>query len=142
MTWETIPLRGSGVTVSWKLPGGKGASRQLRVQIGSGVARAMGLSRGDKVVAQRDRIAGKLRLLVAKPKDHGARAVHWRQSAKAEMCHVFVPLLDVEQDDKPAQTVSYEVASGELIVKLPHWAVDRIVQVSRPAIPLRQDKVA
>lgn len=142
MTWETIPLRGASVTVSWRVPGGRGCNRQLCITISSGVCEAIGLRRGGRVVVQRDRFAGKLRLLLADDKADGGRRPAWKRTKNADVAVVFVPLKDVTLDkNQPAQLVACEPKPGELVVRLPHWACP-IAQVSRPAMPFSGERVA
>lgn len=105
MTWETIPLRGGSVSASWRFPGGKGAGRQLCLTISSGLCEAIGLRPGRRVVVQRDRIAGKIRLTVVDERVPGARSPRWKPSAVANVCMLWVPLLDVEvAENKPAKS--------------------------------------
>jgi hypothetical protein len=133
MTWETVPFRGRSITVSWRKPGGIGAKFQLSITIGSGACDAMGLRQGQRVVVQRDRVGGKMRLLVA-PDDGtpGARRPTWKRSKNAVVAVVFVPMPDVRLDNKkPAQHVAHDVAPGELTLRLPHWACP-LVRISHP----------
>lgn len=125
MTWETIPLRGGSVSASWRHPGGKGARRQLCLTISSGLCDAAGLTPGKRVVVQRDRAIGKLRLAVVAEKVTGARCPQWKKSAVADLCMVWVPLQDVDlRENKPAKSVQHELAAdGSLVVRLPSWAL-------------------
>jgi hypothetical protein len=125
MTWETIPLRGSGVSVAWRRPGGQGAGLQLALTLSSGVCAAMGAAPGCRIVVQRDRMAGKLRIAVAQPHEDGARKLTWKATKFLHCATLFIPLRDVQEhvrEQKPAQTCRYEVAPGEVIIKLPAWA--------------------
>lgn len=135
MTWETVPMRGASVSVSWRKPGGLGARFQLAITVASGVCAAMGLRPGLRVVPQRDRVAGKMRLLVTDQDVDGARRPTWKRSKRAEVAAIFVPMPDVRLDtQKPAQNVAHEVAPGELIIRLPHWACP-LVRVSQNTAP-------
>ena len=105
----------------------------------------MGAARGKRVVVQRDRMAGRLRIALASETDDGARLMAWKRSKNSECATLFVPLKDVAeiiQAPKPAQTCRYEVGNGELIIKLPTWACPPVQMPSaaRPAIPLRESR--
>lgn len=146
MTWETVPLRGSGVSIAWRKPGGQGAGFQIALTISSGVCAAMGAEPGTMIVVQRDRAAGKLRLLVGTSADDGARRMTWKETKNSRCAQLFVPLKDVQQvlrEQKPAQTCGYEVERGSLTISLPHWACP-LIQVSggARAIPLRDGRAA
>lgn len=125
MTWETIPLRGGSVSASWRFPGGQGAGRQLCLTISSGLCEAIGLRPGRRVVVQRDRSAGKIRLTVVDEPVSGARNPRWKPSARANVCTLWVPLLDVEvAENKPAKSAQHEIAAdGSLVIRLPSWAL-------------------
>lgn len=125
MTWETIPLRGGSVSASWRFPGGKGARRQLCLTISSGLCDAVGLAPGKRVVVQRDRVIGKLRLAVVAEKVTGARCPRWKKSAVADVAVLWVPLPDVVlRENRPAVSVQHEIAAdGALVIRLPSWAL-------------------
>lgn len=141
MTWETIPLRGGSVSVSWRLPGGKGAGRQLCITVSSGVREAMGMARGDRVIVRRDRERGRLLLLPARAAGKGlcwpdgARAPRWRCTRNSLVMQVWAPLLDVTLErDMPAQSVAMALTDGGLELRLPHWACPLVkVTVGRAA---------
>lgn len=137
--WERVKTqlgRGDSVTVSWRIPGGR-ATPALAVSLSKSVCQALGLRKNEKgqpvqrVIVERDRMAGKLRIGVAPagtPR-HECRHVAWKDGG----CSVGVPLDDVKlSEKKKAQDVPWEVASGWLVVKLPHWACP-LVQVSGKA---------
>lgn len=138
MAWETVVRepggRSFGVTVSWRTPGGR-ATPALALSLGKETCRSLGLVKQAKgqaaarVVVQRDRMAGKLRVVLAttEPPEH-QRAVAW----KSDGCTITVPLDDVKlTENKPAQDVRWEFEGDRtaLIVKLPPWACP-LIQVS------------
>ncbi len=130
MTWETIPLRGNGISVSWRKPGGQGAKLQLALTLSSGVCAAAGFTRDGWVFVQRDRMGGKLRLAVATEATDGARKLVWKASKNSVCGQIFIPLKDVQQtllEPKPAQTCRYDVQQGEVVIRLPPWACPPVV---------------
>jgi hypothetical protein len=139
MTWERIYTqlgRGDSVTVSWRIPGGR-ATPALAVSLSKSVCQRLGLTKNEKgsptqrVIVERDRMAGKLRMRIAPPGSsrHECRHVAWKDGG----CSIAVPLDDVKLSaKKPAQDVSWEVDAGWLVVRLPHWACP-LIQVSGKA---------
>jgi hypothetical protein len=135
MTWERIHTqigRGDTVTVSWRIPGGRGTPT-LCVSISRSVTEKLGLVKGEKnrVIVERNKMAGKVRVGVA-PKNtprHECRHVAWKEGS----CTIPVPLDDVNiKDKKPAQDVAWSIDTGWLVVKLPAWACP-VIQVSGKA---------
>lgn len=133
MGWERITTqlgRGDTVTVSWRTPGGR-STPALTVSLSKSVCAKLGLSKNEKgqpvqrVVVERDRMAGRVRLAVAPqgtPR-HDCRHVAWKDGG----CSVGVPLDDVKlTEKKPAQDVAWEIKDGWLVIKLPHWACPMI----------------
>jgi hypothetical protein len=132
MTWETIRREGGGrscgVTVSWRSAGGR-STACLSVSLGKTTVARFGLVKGTKpaqrVVVQRDRFVGKLRVILAttEPREE-TRSVAW----KGEGCSLSVPLADVTlAENKKAQDVRWEFGKTEygtpcIFLKLPHWA--------------------
>lgn len=130
MTWETVPLRGGSVSVSWRKPGGKGVKQQLCITLSDGLRDAIGLHPGALVVPQRDRIAGSMRLLVVHERVSGARRPRWRMTKRSAIPMLWVPMLDVVLNmDKTAQSVPHSIVDGALVIRLPHWACP-LIQVS------------
>lgn len=132
MTWERIQTqlgRGDTVTVSWRIPGGR-ATPVLSVSMSKSVTKSLGLVKGEKsrVIVERDRMAGKIRIGVAPnitPR-HDCRHATW----KMEGCAISIPLEDVLlKERKPAQDVAWSIDGGWLIIKLPQWACP-IIQVT------------
>lgn len=129
MTWERIQTqlgRGDTVTVSWRIPGGRVAP-VLSVSVSRSVTKSLGLVKGEnsRVIVERDRMAGKVRIGVA-PKStprHDCRHVIWKEGG----CAIAVPLEDVNlKERKPAQDVAWSVDGGWLVIKLPQWACPMI----------------
>lgn len=133
MGWERITTqlgRGDTVTVSWRTPGGR-STPALTVSLSKSVCRRLGLFKNEKgqpvqrVIVERDRMSGKVRLGVAAqgtPR-HDCRHVAWKDGG----CSVGVPLDDVKlTEKKPAQDVAWEITDGWLVIKLPHWACPMI----------------
>ena len=138
MTWERVrteAIRGSGVTVSWRTQGGR-KNPALAVSIGKVVCEKLGLEKGttrlkSRVVVERNRVAGKLRLRLA-PEELRADAVR-HVAWKDKGCTIAVPMDDVKlSEKKPAQDVVWTLEDGWLVVKLPHWACP-IVKISGAA---------
>lgn len=139
MGWERVMTqlgRGDSVTVSWRIPGGR-ATPALAVSLSKSVCQALGLRKNEKgqpvqrVLVERDRMAGKLRIGVAPAgtQRHECRHVAWKDGG----CSVGVPFDDVKlTEKKKAQDVPWEVTGGWLVVKLPHWACP-MIQVSGKA---------
>lgn len=136
MTWERINTqlgRGDTVTVSWRIPGGR-ATPALAVSLSKSVCQRVGLHKNEKgtpaqrVIVERDRMAGKIRIKIAPsgaPR-HECRHVAWKDAG----CSIGIPLDDVKlPGKKPAQDALWEVNDGWLVVKLPHWACP-LIQVS------------
>lgn len=137
--WETVPLRGTGVALAWRKPGGAGAGPALVITISAEVAIAMGLDPSHRIVPQRNRMAGQLRLVVCEGKPPGARRPAWKHTKHVRVPTIFVPMLDVQatlRGTKPREAARFQVAPGVLTISLPAWACPP-VQISRPAIPLR-----
>lgn len=132
MAWETITTqlsgRGGNVSVAWRVPGGR-TSACLAVSMGSTVAAKFGLAKRARVMVQRDRMAGKLRITLAPAGTgrHETRCPAWKGNAAC----ITVPLEDVKlTGTKPAQDVPWEFdADGAIVLRLPHWACP-LIQVS------------
>jgi hypothetical protein len=132
MTWERIETsanRSNGVTVAWRVPNGR-KNPALAISMTKKVAAeiALGSTDNSKVVVERNRMAGKLRIRMA-PEDalaHECRHATWRTGG----CSIAVPFDDVNlKESKPAQEVRWSVEDGWLVIKLPHWACP-MIQVS------------
>lgn len=136
MSWERIQTyvgRGEHVAVSWRISGGR-STPALAVSISRDVCERLGLRKNEKgepvqrVVVERDRMAGKLRLQLAPPGTPRTESRHlaWKDRG----CTVGVPLEDVKlKEKKPAQDCAWLIEDGWLLVKLPHWACP-LIQVS------------
>jgi hypothetical protein len=139
MSWERVvtpPRFADQVTVSWRIPGGR-ATPTLAVSLGRSICERLGLEKNDKgapvprVIVERDRMSGKLRVQRAAPgmSKQESRHVAWKDKA----CTITVPLTDVKlEGKKPAQDVPWSFEDGWLVVKLPHWACP-LIQVSGKA---------
>ena len=127
------PGRGDQVTVSWRKIGGR-QTPALAISLSRSVCERLGLRKNDlgemvqRVVVERDRMAGKVWLQAAPP---GTGRLESRHIAwKDKGCTVAVPLDEVRLDkSKPAQDVVWLIADGWLEVKLPHWACP-LIQIS------------
>lgn len=106
--------RSFGVTVSWRKTSER-ANAVLIVTIGGEVVKQLGLERGQRIVVERDRLAGRL-YLRADPHEG------WKPSWKEGCACVNIPLDDVTSEKRPAQGVAWEIVSGELSLRLPTWA--------------------
>ena len=136
MTWERIQThvgRGEHVAVSWRISGGR-STLALAVSISRSVCDRLGLRKNEpgqpvqRVIVERDRMGGKVRLRLA---PEGAKRTESRHLAwKDRGCTVGIPLDDVKlKEKKPAQDVPWAIEDGWLTVKLPPWACP-LVQVS------------
>jgi hypothetical protein len=132
MTWERVETsasRSNGVTVTWRVPNGR-KNRALAISLTKKVAAeiALGAADNSKVIVERNRLAGKLRIRMA-PEDalaHECRHAAWRSGG----CSIAVPFDDVNlRENKPAQDVPWSIEDGWLVIKLPHWACP-MIQVS------------
>jgi hypothetical protein len=132
MTWERIETsanRNNGVTVAWRVPNGR-KNPALAISMTKKVAAeiALGPKGNRKVLVERNRMAGKLRIRMA-PEDalaHECRHATWRTGG----CSIAAPFDDVNlKESKPAQDVRWSVEDGWLVIKLPHWACP-MIQVS------------
>ena len=134
--WEpikTLGTRDHQVSVAWRRNGTR-VGRLLAISVGESICNQMGFQkhekgqRGQRVVIERNRMAGKLRLRLA-PK--GTRPEEQRHLAwRTKGCTILVPLDDVKvQENKLAQDVVWSIEDGWLIVKWPPWACP-MVQVS------------
>jgi hypothetical protein len=128
-TWEPVKTRlgrGDQVAVSWRITGGR-ATPALAVSLSKSVCERMGLEKNEKgapvqrVVVERDRVRGRVRLRLAPaglPRSE-CRHMAWKDKG----CTVGVPLDDVKlTTTKPAQDVPWSIEDGWLVVKLPPWA--------------------
>ena len=110
----------------------------LALSLGASICQQLGLEKNGKgapvprVIVERDRMAGKLRVKAAPPgvSKTESRHVAW----KGKACTVGVPMSDVKlEGNKPAQDVPWLIAQeGWLVIKLPHWACP-MIQVSGKA---------
>jgi hypothetical protein len=132
MTWERIETsanRNNGVTVAWRVPNGR-KNPALAISMTKKVAAeiALGPKGNRKVLVERNRMAGKLRIRMA-PEDalaHECRHATWRTGG----CSIAAPFDAVNlKESKPAQDVRWSVEDGWLVIKLPHWACP-MIQVS------------
>jgi hypothetical protein len=135
--WETITTqvgRGSGVAVAWRRKTSQ--TFAMVVSLSKTTTADMGLAAPAKgappvrLVAQRDRMAGKLRLFLAttEPREH-SRACTFKQGGAT----MFVPLDDVKlAENKPAQEVPFEWDGQYLVLKLPAWACPPIKVATAP----------
>jgi hypothetical protein len=132
MTWERVETsanRNNGVTVAWRVPNGR-KNPALAVSMTKKVAAeiALGATDNSKVIVERNRMAGKLRIRMA-PEDalaHECRHATWRAGG----CSVAVPFDDVKlKENKPAQDAPWSIEDGWLVIKLPIWACP-LIQVS------------
>lgn len=105
---------GDGVTVSWRKSSAR-TSEVLVVTLGAASVTKMGLTRGRRVIVERDREAGRLYL-------RADAETGWRPAWKEGCCCLSIPLDDVRADRKPAQVVHTEWHYGELCIRLPPWA--------------------
>ena len=139
MSWERVvtpPRSADHVAVSWRIPGGR-ATPMLALSLGRSICEQLGLEKNGKgapvprVLVERDRMSGKLRVKSA-PAGVGkmeSRHVAWKERA----CTIGVPMADVKlEGNKPAQSVSWSLEDGWLVVKLPHWACP-LIQISGKA---------
>lgn len=117
---------GDGVTVSWRKASARLAP-VLSITLGKAAIDRLGLKPGLRVIAERDRMAGKLFLKV--DPDTG-----WKPAWKQGCCALFIPLDDVTSDRRSAQTVATSWDGAELCIKLPAWACPPIkIGVGRAA---------
>lgn len=133
MTWERIETsanRNNGVTVAWRVPDGR-KSRALAVSLTKKIAAeiALGTTDNSKVLVERNRMAGKLRIRMA-PEDALAHECRHATARKTGGFGISVPLDEVKlKENKPAQDVPWSIEDGWLVIKLPHWACP-MIQVS------------
>lgn len=120
--WETIGReRGAtghgGVTVAWRVPGGKGRPKMC-IALGRAAVEAFGLTPGEKrrVLVQRNRARGLLRLVMQESAE--ARSVQWTNG----VAEIQVPLHDVTSERQGAALVEHTVQDGALVITLPAWA--------------------
>lgn len=138
MTWvEITPRFGArsrqGVTVSWRKVSAR-ATKVLVVTLGRALCVEIGLTKGKRMKATHNMMAGKLRLEVV---DAGGWLPTWKEGCAA----TNVPLDHVTLTErKPAQTVAWERGeNGKSIeLRLPPWACPPVQITPRPAIPLRE----
>ena len=131
MSWEEIVpgvgarIGNGGVTVAWRKTSQRGAP-VLCITLSAALATEMGMVRGKTwLMVQRDRLAGKMRVSVAK--DTAGWRPQWRSTGKATHAWcacVYIPLEDVrEANRKPAQTVAWEKDGADaVVIRLPSWA--------------------
>ncbi len=132
MTRETIEPRsggrgGSGVTCAWRKVSDR-TGKVLVVTLSTKVCERIGLSRGLRLRAERDRMKGML-FLTVDPVAGWKPA--WKATTTSLCACAHIPLDDVQTDRRAAQDVVWAFGQDGMSVeiKLPHWACP-LVQVT------------